>query len=72
MHQFELNRLPTYDDKTVIAEIHRVADLLKSKALSRRQFDKHCKVSSSWLVRRFGSWEAALFKLGSMIRSIPL
>jgi hypothetical protein len=64
MNHFELSRLPTYDDKTVIAEMHRIAALLKSKVLSRREFDKHSKVSSSLLVRRFGSWEAALSRAG--------
>lgn len=63
--KFELERLPRNCEDDVIAdEIRRVASLNNLSYLSRKEFDKHSKVSSSTVVNRFGDWGAALNKAG--------
>ncbi len=64
MPKFELQTLLSYDDAALIAEIHRVADLLPPGAITRRQFDAASRVSSSTLCRRLGGWRGALEKAG--------
>lgn len=63
--KFELERLPrNCGDDVIFNEIRRVASLNDSPYLSRQEFDKHSKVSSSTVVNRFGGWGIALSKAG--------
>lgn len=63
--KFELNRLAQYDDESIIAEIKRVAGLLPQNAtITQAEFNRHSKVSSSAVRRRFGSWKKALESVG--------
>jgi 5-methylcytosine-specific restriction endonuclease McrA len=64
MPKFELNRLASYDDDSLIAELQRVAALVDSPYLSARDFDKHSKAHSSGIRRRFGGWQQALTRAG--------
>jgi hypothetical protein len=65
MTKFELNRLLNFDDNDLMAEIHRVANLLGgSGVLTRINFDRAAKVSSCTIIRRFGSWKKALDAAG--------
>lgn len=64
MTQFELNRLVSYQEGDIIAEISRVAELVRSPVLTRRAFARHSKVSSSTVVRKLGGWESALARAG--------
>jgi hypothetical protein len=52
--KFELNRLASYDNDSLVAELQRVAALVEETALTRSAFDALAKVSSSAIVRRFG------------------
>jgi hypothetical protein len=60
MLTFELYRLVSYDDKSLLAELRRVAGLVHSPYLSASAFDKYSKAHSSRIGRRFGGWQQAL------------
>ena len=62
--KFELRRLRTYDDESLLAEIRRVCALIPGPTVSVSEFDQLSKVESSTLRRRFGSWRAALAAAG--------
>jgi hypothetical protein len=64
MVRIELDRLSSYDDAALIAELHRVAALIPGRRLRRADFEEHSKVSASTLGRRFGTWERALDAAG--------
>jgi len=53
-----------YDDATVLEEMRRVASMIDSPSITQREFNKHAKVSSVFLRRRFGSWRQALERAG--------
>lgn len=57
---FELNRLVTYDDDALVAELRRVAALIDSPAITRAAFDQVARASSDCICQRFGGWEKAL------------
>ena len=62
--RYELTTLEEYSDEALVAELHRVADLLNGERLTRSRFDSLARVHSSTLHNRFGSWVAALNKAG--------
>lgn len=62
--QFELKRLPDYTDESLIEEIRRVAELVTHPTISRTEFQKHSRVHSSTLEKRFGCWENAMVAAG--------
>lgn len=62
--RFELDRLVSYDDESILVEIRRVAELVPGIALHRTEFDKLSRVKSSTIVRRFGGWQRALESAG--------
>ncbi len=64
MPRFELNKLTNFDDKTLIAELQRVAKLVTNKILTVEQFQKHAKVSASTIRTHFGGWKEALVAAG--------
>lgn len=64
MAKLELDRLISYDDDALLAELRRVAALVDLPYLSRSAFDRRCKAHSSGLVRRFGGWQQALERAG--------
>lgn len=64
MPKFELNRLDSYDDATLLDELKRVASLVTSPILTRTEFDRHSRASSSVIARRFGGWARALEHAG--------
>lgn len=61
---FELSRLSSYDNESILTEIKRVAALIDSPALTQSEFDKHSKVHSGTVRRRFGGWRKALMAAG--------
>lgn len=62
--RFELDRLVSYDDDSLLAELRRVADLVPGRSFSRTEFDKLSRTSSSTIVRRLGGWQEALQRAG--------
>jgi hypothetical protein len=64
MSKFELDRLISYDDESLLAELRRVAAFVDSPFLSAKAFDKHSKAHSSGIRRRFGGWRQALERAG--------
>jgi len=63
--KFELERLPrNCENNVILNEIRRVASLIDIPYVSRAEFDKHSKISSSTIVKRFGSWGAGLNEAG--------
>lgn len=52
------------DRERIIAELRRVADVLKSRSLTITQFNRHGNVSSSAVKNTFGSWNAAVAAAG--------
>jgi len=61
---FELNRLVSYDDESLIAELRRVAALVGKPYLTAAAFNKHSKVNSTCIRRRFGKWHECLARAG--------
>ena len=59
---FSRNRLTSYTDDILINELQKVAKKLNSSKLTTTFFDKHSKVHSSTIRKRFGSWKEALQK----------
>lgn len=63
--KFELNRLErNCNNKAILEEINRVVNLIPSKFITRKEFDKHSKISSSTVVKRLNDWSNALTKAG--------
>lgn len=63
--KFELERLPrNCGDDVILKEMQRVALLVEIQHISRKEFDKKSKISSSAIVKRFGSWSEGLSKAG--------
>jgi len=60
MPKFELDRLVSYDDAALLAELRRVAAIVHCPNLTQSTFDKLSKASSSLIRRRFGCWQHAL------------
>ncbi len=65
---FELDRLISYDDGAVLAEMRRATDLISDSVITRAAFDRVARVSSSTCLRRFGSWRQALVAVGEASR----
>ncbi len=64
MPTFELARLISYDDDSLLEELRRVATLVDSRYLTRRDFNRLSKAHSSTVQKRFGSWQKALGRAG--------
>jgi hypothetical protein len=64
MPKFELRRLARYDDESLLREIQRVAGLIENHVITRSEFDRLAKASSSVICKRFGTWEDALARAG--------
>ncbi len=62
--RFEMDRLVSYDNESLLAEIHRVTALLPDGPISRAAFDAESRVATSTLIRRFGGWRQALERAG--------
>lgn len=60
MTTFFIKRLPDYSEETLIAEIRRVANMIKNEKITQTEFDTHSRASHSTIARKFGSWEKAL------------
>jgi len=56
----KIKGLSNYSDENIILELKRVASELKKTLLTRKDIDKHSRISASLLVRRFGSVDKAL------------
>ena len=44
---FELSRLDSYDDDSLLAELGRVAGVVDAPVLTKSAFDRHSKASAS-------------------------
>jgi hypothetical protein len=64
MTKFELRRLESYDEDSLLAELRRVAALVDTPHIPRAAFNRLAKASASVIVRRFGTWEKALDSAG--------
>jgi hypothetical protein len=62
--KFELNRLVSYDDEALLAELRRIAALAEGSYLTKAVFDRHSKASSDVIRVRFGRWKMALERAG--------
>jgi hypothetical protein len=69
--KFELNRLVSYDEASLIAELQRIAGLVPDQYLSGKKFCSLARVNASTLRKRFGSWKAALELAGLAHRLDP-
>lgn len=64
MTKFELRRLESYDEDSLLAEIRRVAALVGTLHIPQATFNRLAKASSSVIRRHFGTWEKALDRAG--------
>lgn len=62
--KFELERLTSYDDESLLAEVRRVSAIVPGCTLTTTAFAEHAKVHVSTLYGRFGNWEAVLKAAG--------
>jgi len=62
--RFVLDRLPSYDDQSLVAELQRVAAIESDGPFTREAFDRHARVDSSTILRRLGDWQHALARAG--------
>jgi hypothetical protein len=70
MAQFQPKRLASYSDHDLINEIKRVAQtFFNDRCIKREEFDRHSRVHSSTVRKRFGSWTNAMQKAGYLRRS---
>ena len=62
--RFEMDRLVSYDDESLIAEIQRVAALVPDGPLTAAVYDEHARADASTIRRRLGGWQQALDRAG--------
>jgi hypothetical protein len=63
--KFELNFLPkNATDEDIFEEIRRIDSVVGKTILTRTDYDKHSKIHSTTLVRRFDNWQNVLAKAG--------
>lgn len=62
--RFEMDRLISYDDASLLDEVRRVAVLLPDGPITRDAFSQHGRVSVDTLLRRFGGWRQTLVRAG--------
>lgn len=62
--RFEMDRLVSYDDASLLDEVKRVAALLPDGPITRDAFSQHGRVSVDTLLRRFGGWQHTLGRAG--------
>lgn len=62
--RFELEHLESYDDQALLAELRRVAELIRTPKITIGQFTAQAKVHGSTLQKRFGGWKGALQAAG--------
>jgi hypothetical protein len=60
----EIDFLESYDRPALIAELRRIADVLRKSTLSIADVDNYGRVSSECVSRKFGSMQAALVAAG--------
>lgn len=64
MAKFEIDFLPDFSEQTLIEELQRIARGLGQDTLSRDDIDRHGKMSSAVVLKRFGSLRQALQAAG--------
>ena len=64
MIKFELRRLESYDEDSLLAEVRRIAALIDTPHIPQAEFNRLAKASSSVIRKRFGTWEKALDRAG--------
>jgi hypothetical protein len=69
MPRFELEKLTSYDDQSLINELKRVAALIPNSKLGSTEYDRLGKVHSTTLRHRFGTWHQVLTAAGLENRS---
>ena len=52
------------DEGEILADIKEIARQLKQDTLTLKEYDKHGKFNSSTAIRKFGTWNDALTKVG--------
>ncbi len=63
--KFELNNLPrNCSDEAILAEIKRVAAIVDKELLTKKDYDKLGKITSSAIQKRLGGWQKALIAAG--------
>jgi hypothetical protein len=60
----EIDFLESYDRPALIAELRRIADVLRQNTLSIADLDNYGRVSSECVMRKFGSLKAGLVAAG--------
>jgi hypothetical protein len=64
MPRFELEKLTSYDDQSLINELRRVASLIPNSKMGSTEYDRLGKVHSTTLRNRFGTWRQVLSAAG--------
>jgi hypothetical protein len=64
MGKFEIDFLEKYDDQSILEELRRITRATGKQNVTKEDLKKFGRVSSSTVVRRFGSLRKALEKIG--------
>jgi len=67
---YNIKRLSDYSDESLLNELRRVAKKLGKGTLTAREYEKHSKAGVNTILRRFGSWNAALKKAGLSVKNL--
>lgn len=62
--RFEMDRLVSYDDASLVSELQRVSEMVSDGPLTVTAYDTHSRASSSAVRKRFGGWQKALERAG--------
>ena len=62
--EFKVEKREPVTDAQILSEIQRVMEMLGKSALTIKDFDTYGKYNSTTVMRHFGSWNDALYKVG--------
>lgn len=61
---YNIKRLSDYSDENLLNEIRKAAEKLGKDTLTQKEYKNRARTNPSTIIRRFGSWNAALKKAG--------
>jgi hypothetical protein len=67
---YNASRLSDYSDESLLNELRRVAKKLSKDTLTAKEYEKHSKAGVNTIIRRLGSWNAALKKAGLSAKNL--
>ena len=57
--RFEIDFLESHDSESIVAELHRIAELLGKRTVTAKEIDRHGRLSSRTVMQKFGTMRKA-------------